>query len=185
MAEPYQTSQVDFYYGNSSFLVNLRESVAGDVTLRARCSVASLPVQSTEAVTGLRHIGDSVGMSIQIPCYVTPDTDQVRDNPKGIILVHRKDAAYGYAFEANSRSFNITAADGRILGVVLAFGQDGDGDSVAVMGVPDTSGNYTVPSGGAAVLLGADSLTVSRSDGAVPAGGLVIASALITGEGNG
>lgn len=180
----FQTGECDFLYGGADFKADLLESIAGDASLQAICTVTPLRRHKAGSRVGIRQIGGAVGFALILPCWLTDEVEKARSRSTGIAVIRRKDASYGYGFNAKLRTFNVTVPGGAgITSVGLAFVQSFDNDAVAISGVPDDAGQYNVPAGEHAFVVGADSITYSTANGAVPAGGFAIVGSAIVGEG--
>lgn len=187
--DSYQTNQVEFIYGGSDFKAQMSEHVDSPATWRLSANIGAptLRPQTRKPTQGIRRIGDSIGMRLVLPCWLTDETAKVEAQPRGIVVVRRHDANYAYAFAAEAEAVSYPATGQGITKVNLTFTQDRANDGLIVFGVPDSDAGYTVKAGEVAVVVGESSVTVVTTDGNVPDGddSFVVVGPLMRGEGHG
>ena len=138
MAESYRPSQTKFYYGGSTFVVDLTAHI------ESMTAQGLTIIDRRQRITSLGELGTtadaiSAGLSCNMSVRLHSDLDDVYANPEGILFVHRTDADDVTAFDCALVARQEAApADGAVV-MALAFMQLAAGD--AVIGAQVIAGN--------------------------------------------
>ena len=181
--ESYKTSECDFYFGNAGLLINFRPELRSDVVLSSTSNIVRDRADITPDIDGMTADCIGVGFSISATFALSENTDKLSVGTRGIFVVRRKDANYGYAIPCWIASEPVTSAAAGVVTKAVSFSQ-------LPAGVPVGSsiageGSLSVPVGNEGNIVDVTGSTINRvraGDHNVPADGFAVQGAPILGE---
>lgn len=182
-AETYQESEIEFYFGGTSFLADLTDAAqGGSLTLNAPPIVTQrrdgTGVQNTSADVSMK--GLQASLSVLFTDEATDEAAKLVTNREGIFVMRRTDASWAYAFPAVVADVPMTASGDAAAVAGIEFMQ-ASSSLLPVCAAPASSGS-ALGTGEVAYIVdptGDDITTATSGTPTVPSGGFVVAGSTL------